>query len=85
MANYIDKDKLMKHYAWWGDDNENKKIFDEIIGLQEVVHDVEKVVRGRWEPTSKNFSQCSNCGTARDIRTQYGWNFCPVCGCKMGE
>ena len=31
MAKYIDKDKLMKHYAWWGDDNEQKKVFDEII------------------------------------------------------
>ncbi len=63
MANYIDKDKLMKHYAWWGDDNEQKKVFDEIIGQQEVIHNVEKVVHGRWEPTSKNVSQCSNCGT----------------------
>ena len=85
MANYIDKEKLMKHYAWWGDDNENKKIFDEIIGQQEVIHNVEKVVHGRWQKISDNVSQCSKCGTAIYIKKQYLWNFCPVCGCKMGE
>ena len=85
MANYIDKDKLMKYYAWWGEDNEQKKDFDAIIRRQEVVHDVEKVAHGRWQKISDTVSQCSNCGTARDIRTQYRWNFCPVCGCKMGE
>ena len=33
----IDADKLREHYAWWGEDNENKKLFDEIIDLQPTV------------------------------------------------
>lgn len=33
----IDADKLKEHYAWWGDNNENKKLFDEIIDLQPTV------------------------------------------------
>ena len=32
----------------------------------------------------KNVSKCTVCGCARNIRTQIGWNFCPVCGAKMG-
>ena len=32
MSKYIDADKLKRHYAWW--DDEEKKIFDEIIDLQ---------------------------------------------------
>jgi hypothetical protein len=33
----IDADKLKKYFAWWGDDSEAKKIFDEIIDLQPTV------------------------------------------------
>ena len=33
----IDADKLKEHYVWWGEDNENKKLFDEIIDLQPTV------------------------------------------------
>lgn len=47
--------------------------------------DVAEVRRGKWEPAGKNVSKCTKCGCARDIRTQFGWNFCPVCGAKMGE
>ncbi len=47
--------------------------------------DVQEVRRGKWELSGKNVSKCTKCGCARDIRTQVGWNFCPVCGAKMGE
>ena len=30
----IDADKLKIHYAWWGDENEEKQIFDTIVDLQ---------------------------------------------------
>lgn len=33
----IDADKLKAHYAWWGEDNEEKRIFDEIIDQQPTV------------------------------------------------
>ena len=42
MIKYIDADKLKRHYAWW--DDEEKKIFDEIIDLQPAA-DVVPVVR----------------------------------------
>ena len=47
--------------------------------------DVQEVRRGRWELIGKNVSKCTVCGCARNIRTQIGWNFCPVCGAKMGS
>lgn len=33
----IDKRKLKHHYAWWGNDHEVKKLFDEIIDQQPVI------------------------------------------------
>ena len=33
----IDADKLKEHYAWWGEDNENKRLFDDIIDVQPTV------------------------------------------------
>ena len=47
--------------------------------------DVQEVRHGRWELIGKNVSKCTVCGCARNIRTQVGWNFCPVCGAKMGS
>ena len=47
--------------------------------------DVQEVRRGRWNTINSKVAQCSVCGVSRDIRTQVGWNFCPVCGAKMGE
>ena len=33
----IDADALKAHYSWWSDDNEYKKIFDDIIDAQPTV------------------------------------------------
>lgn len=33
----IDADVLKGHYAWWGEDSEQKKLFDQIIDLQPTV------------------------------------------------
>ena len=33
----IDAGKLMKHYAWWGENDEQRELFDEIIDQQETV------------------------------------------------
>lgn len=42
MARLIDADKLKNHYAWW--DNEDKKMFDDIVDLQPTAYDVEKAL-----------------------------------------
>ena len=42
MSRLIDADKLKNHYAWW--DNEDKKIFDDIVDLQPTAYDVDSVV-----------------------------------------
>ena len=47
--------------------------------------DVQEVRHGRWNTINSKVTQCSVCGVSRDIRTQVGWNFCPVCGAKMDE
>ncbi len=33
----IDADKLKAHYAWWGDDDQQKQIFDDIVDRQPTV------------------------------------------------
>lgn len=33
----IDASKLMKHYAWWGENDEQRELFDEIVEQQDVV------------------------------------------------
>lgn len=60
MSKYIDADKLKRHYAWW--DDEEKKIFDEIIDLQPAA-DVEPAqhwIPVRWEslPEDENKVLC---------------------------
>ena len=47
--------------------------------------DVQEVKHGKWELIGKNVSKCTSCGCARNIKTQFGWDFCPVCGARMGE
>jgi hypothetical protein len=33
----IDASKLMKHYAWWGENDEQRELFDVIIDQQETI------------------------------------------------
>ena len=33
----IDADKLKAWYSWWGEDDRNKRIFDEIVDQQPTV------------------------------------------------
>lgn len=39
----IDAGKLMKHYAWWGENDEQRELFDEIVEQQETVVPAEEV------------------------------------------
>lgn len=38
----IDAAKLMRHYAWWGDGDAQRELFDAIIDQQEIVVPAEK-------------------------------------------
>lgn len=44
-----------------------------------------EVVHGSWKILDKDHSHCTNCGTKRNIKTQYGWEYCPSCGALMDE
>ena len=80
MPRYIDAEKI-KYTAYInGDVTVSKDLVDKITTA-----DVQEVRHGRWELIGKNVSKCTVCGCARNIRTQIGWNFCPVCGAKMGS
>lgn len=46
--------------------------------------DVQEVKHGCWELIKNNRSKCSECGFQRNIETQFGWKFCPMCGADMG-
>ena len=45
--------------------------------------DTVPVVHGRWEFYCKDYSKCSRCGFGRNIKSQFGWHYCPNCGAKM--
>lgn len=46
--------------------------------------DAQEVEHAKWETIGNYKVECTNCHHIRDIKTQIGWNFCPVCGAKMG-
>ena len=84
MTEYINKTLAKAQFT--GDFQETytvpliKALIDEVP-----TSDVQEVRHGRWNTINSKVAQCSVCGVSRDIRTQVGWNFCPVCGAKMGE
>ena len=45
--------------------------------------DVQEVKHAKWETIGNYKVECTNCHRIRDIKTQCGWSFCPVCGAKM--
>lgn len=40
MGRLIDAIKLKSHYSWWGEDDDRKRLFDEIIDQQPTVAEV---------------------------------------------
>lgn len=81
----IDAEKLKHHYAWWGQDDPNKEIFDEIIHRQPTV-DAEIIRHGRWiklyvpnaDAHERIKYKCSLCERYEDEEEPY----CN-CGAKM--
>lgn len=47
--------------------------------------DVQEAKHGKWEFIDGHQSRCSKCGLIRNVATQVGWDFCPMCGTKMLE
>ena len=86
MPNYIDRDVAIEMITNDAPDLVYYNKEEAIDCLKCVPNaDVQEVRHGRWELIGKNVSKCTVCGCARNIRTQIGWNFCPVCGAKMGS
>ena len=80
MSRYIDAEKLCE----FARNHINKSVDCNDI-MRFPTADVQEVKHGKWELIGKNVSKCTSCGCARNIKTQFGWNFCPVCGARMGE
>ena len=80
MSRYIDAEKLCELAR-----NHINKSIDCNDIMRFPLADVQEVKHGKWELIGKNVSKCTSCGCARNIKTQFGWNFCPVCGARMGE
>lgn len=80
MSRYIDAEKLCE----FARNHINKSVDCNDI-MRFPFADVQEVKHGKWELIGKNLSKCTSCGCARNIKTQFGWNFCPVCGARMGE
>lgn len=83
MSEYIDKQKLKKHYAWWN--NENQRLFDQIVDIIPLA-DVKPVVHGEWRliekgPDYTHYATCSVCGERQLLECM---NYCPHCGADMG-
>lgn len=94
MRRYIDADKLsetIKEHSYLLSDSINSRNYGMFLdGIMQAIGeaptaDAQEVRHGRWNTINGRFTQCSVCGVSRDIRTQVGWNFCPVCGAKMDE
>ena len=88
MSRYIDADATLKRFEEvHGNESELLNCYnaDWVFSFIETqpTADVQEVRHGRWELIGKNVSKCTVCGCARNIRTQIGWNFCPVCGAKI--
>ena len=47
--------------------------------------DVQEVKHAKWKVVANYKVGCTNCHRIRDIKTQYGWKFCPNCGAKMDK
>ena len=80
MSRYIDAEKLCE----FARNHINKSVDCNDI-MRFPFADVQEVKHGKWELIGKNVIKCTSCGCARNIKTQFGWNFCPICGARMGE
>ena len=88
MGRYIDVDAALKRFKeLHGNENELLNCYnaDWIVSFIETqpTVDVQEAKHGKWEFIDGHQSRCSKCGLIRNIATQVGWDFCPMCGTKM--
>lgn len=91
MTEYIDKEKLLQKLSrmieYCKDDNKVNgltalfQVSDAIMDCSTA--DVQEVKHGKWGFIDRHQSRCSECGLIRNIATQVGWDFCPMCGARM--
>lgn len=79
MAEYIDRDALLKHKRYISLDRyEIECIVDVDRIIEATPADVAPVKHGKWNRTTSDY-ECSNCQYPMDYITPY----CPNCGAKM--
>ena len=88
----ISRGKLKKHYAWWRETENGRKmadLFDEIVDAQPTAEVVERK-KGKWihddpkdaiEAIFLARPKCSECG----FEIAYETNYCPSCGADMRQ
>lgn len=79
MAEYIDRDALLKHKRYISLDRyEIECIVDVDRIIEATPADVAPVKHGKWNRTTSDY-ECSNCQYPMDYITPH----CPYCGAKM--
>ena len=81
MAEYIERSAAIRALTLHDCDSADAKIVIRDIPAA----DVAPVVHGRWVIDRKNHCYCSHCGMVRNIKTQIGWKYCPICNAKMDK
>lgn len=92
MSKYIDQDvlleKMQERYEDiardYGDYDNYVMGFSDAIELLEnaPAADVQEVKHAEWNYYTKTNYICSSCNFIRNIETQIGWKYCPMCGAK---
>lgn len=84
----ISRNKLKKHYAWWRQTENGRKmadLFDEIVDAQPTADVVERK-KGKWVGVKVGNGTtrytCSECGQSYECDSREAWDFiyCPKCG-----
>lgn len=82
----ISREKLLAHFSWWPDTDENKGIFESIIARQPDV-DAVPVRHGQWLYCKLGAWKCSECNNYAPFwcmaSTQNLTDYCPNCGARM--
>ena len=84
---FIDEDRLYENIEekYKFAQGEARKAYSDVLDTicEMPSADAQEVRHGRFELIGKNVSKCTACGFERNIKTQFGWSFCPNCGCKL--
>lgn len=87
MPRYIDANNIVywvRHTSRDGLEDDIRKVAFKDAIERIPIADVQEVKHGHWELIKNDRSKCSECGFQRNIETQFGWKFCPMCGADMG-